>query len=360
MDVLRGDTIVLRPLRPEDADDLVAGCADPLTQRFLPLLPNPYTRDHAVWWITEGAPARVEAGGWAYGFADPQTDRLLGGGGGQRYREDEGEIGYWVVPWARNQGVATEACRLLAAHAFAHGVQRLVLHTQPENSASQRVAIAAGFAREGIARGGGASREGGRNDRIVWARLSTDSGDPTPRLLPDLPGGELTDGVVTLRPLVEADAMDTYTLRSLPDVMRTSVPPRTRDLADITQTCARAQSGWLAGQRADLTVSDAATGRYAGEIGLYYWEPGTQQAMTGYSLMPQWRGQGYATRAVRLVADWAFSIGIVRLIAGTAPDNLNSHRVLERAGFEREGYHRARLPGPDGTRIDDIQWVRLP
>jgi RimJ/RimL family protein N-acetyltransferase len=86
----------------------------------------------------------------------------------------------------------------------------------------------------------------------------------------------------------------------------------------------------------------------------------TQQAMIGYSLDPRWRGRGYTTRAVNLVAEWAFAnIGIVRLIAGTAPDNIASQRVLERAGFEREGYHRARLPGPNGTRIDDIQWVRL-
>jgi hypothetical protein len=31
--------------------------------------------------------------------------------------------------------------------------------------------------------------------------------------------------------------------------------------------------------------------------------------------------------------------------------------VLQRVGFLQEGYMRARLPGPDDTRIDDIQWV---
>jgi RimJ/RimL family protein N-acetyltransferase len=34
--------------------------------------------------------------------------------------------------------------------------------------------------------------------------------------------------------------------------------------------------------------------------------------------------------------------------------------VLERAGFEREGYQRSRLPGPDDTRIDDILYALLP
>ena len=361
MQTLRGENVVLRPLRSDDADDLAAGCDDPLTQRFLPLLPGPYTREHALWWITEGAPAAVEAGGWAYGYADPTTDRLIGGGGGKRVGNGAAEIGYWVAPWARGRGVATEACRLLAAHVLSqHGFERLILHTQMENAASQRVALATGFAREGVERSSGGRRDGSRYDRVVWSRLRTDSGDPTPRLLPDPPGGELTDGVVTLRPLLAADTEDTFALRSLPDVVATSVPPVPKEFDTVAEICARAQGAWLAGQRADFTIRDAATGAYAGEIGLYYWESGTQQAMTGYSLMPQWRGRGYTTRAVRLVAEWAFSIGIIRVIAGTAPDNVNSHRVLQRAGFEREGYHRARLPGPGGTRIDDIQWVLLP
>ena len=117
----------------------------------------------------------------------------------------------------------------------------------------------------------------------------------------------------------------------------------------------------MAGQRADLTIRDATTGEYAGEIGLYYWDAPTKQAMTGYSLRPEFRGRGFTTRAVRLLAAWGFDhVKLARLIAGTAPENVASQRVLERAGFVREGYQRARLPGPDGTRIDDIAWALLP
>jgi len=62
-----------------------------------------------------------------------------------------------------------------------------------------------------------------------------------------------------------------------------------------------------------------------------------------------------------LLSLWVFAeTGIVRLIAGTLPTNLGSQRVLEKAGFTREGYLRSRLPGPNGTRIDDVQFVLLP
>jgi RimJ/RimL family protein N-acetyltransferase len=352
--------VVLRAFQMSDVDDLVAGCNDPLTQQFLPALPGPYTTDDARWWITEGAPGQVAAGGLASAFADPGTDRLLGGGGVRPLGYGVGEIGYWVAPWARGRGVASAAARLMTAEAFDGGLERLVLRARPENPHSQRVALAAGYTRESVERGGGRGRDGDRHDMVVWARLATDPVGPTKRALPDLPGGQLTDGVVTLRPLTEADAVDTHALRSLPEVVNTSVPPQAPELDRVRGLCQRAQSEWLSGRRADLTIRDAATGGYAGEIGLYYWEQPTLQAMIGYSLMPEYRGRGFTTRAVRLVTGWGFDqVGLIRVIAGTAPDNLASQAVLQRAGFEKEGYMRDRLPGPDGTRIDDVQWALL-
>ena len=364
VDALPGDGVLLRPFRAGDADDVTAGCGDPLTQRFLQLLPHPYTRADAVWWITEGAPA-ANGTGAAFAVTDPASGRLLGGVGINRHRAaDQGraEIGYWVAPWARGRGVATAATRTLAAHAFRHGVARLELLTVWENIASQRVALASGFAREAVARDAGRRADGTREDRIIWVRLATDPGTPTPRLLPDVPGGELTDGVVTLRPLGPADAADTYALRREPDVYARSVPPVAPTEEAVERACTRAPARWLAGETASFTVRDAATDGYAGEISLYYQEPGTGQAMVGYSVAAAWRGRGYATRATRLVAGWAFTVaGVARLIAGTAPDNAGSQRVLERAGFRREGYQRARLPGPPGQpRVDDILYALLP
>jgi RimJ/RimL family protein N-acetyltransferase len=278
--------------------------------------------------------------------------------------------------------VATAAARTLTGLAFSHGVDRLSLRTEWENTSSQRVAIAAGFVRECVQRAGGLDRSGDRHDLIVWTRLRTDPDGPSHRLLPDLPthrergdgtgsnstdlggtltDGALTDGVVTLRPLGLGDADDLHALRSLPDVVATSVPAMAPTPEEIARRSARSPAFWLAGQRADLTIRDAGTDDFAGEIGLYYFEPNTQQAMIGYSMAPRWRGRGYATRAARLVAAWAFErTDIVRLIAGTAPDNLGSQRVLERAGFSFEGRQRSRLPVGPGKRIDDLLYSLLP
>ena len=58
----------------------------------------------------------------------------------------------------------------------------------------------------------------------------------------------------------------------------------------------------------------------------------------GYVLIPSERGKGYCTEAVQLAVDYLFlSKDIVRIQAGTDPENIASQKVLEKAGFQREG-----------------------
>ncbi|HEU4346288.1 MAG TPA: GNAT family protein [Actinoplanes sp.] len=293
--------------------------------------------------------AGTDGARWA--ITDPATGRALGVIGLHR-----GELTVEVAPHARHRGLATAAVRALTGWAFDSGHTRLELLTTWENTIAQRVAMAAGYQREGVRRG---ARDGA--DLLPFARLPGDPPGPIPRLLPDLPGGELTDGVVTLRPLNAGD-VDFYTeLQAVPDVIATSVPPEQPSPEEVRRRCTTAEAQWLAGQRADLVLVDAATGTPAGGMGLFYQEPRTGQAMIGYSQLPAWRGRGYTTRAVQLLSLWVFAeTAIARLIAGTMPTNRGSQRVLEKAGFTREGYQRSRLPGPDGRRVDDIQYALLP
>jgi RimJ/RimL family protein N-acetyltransferase len=301
-------------------------------------------------------------GGALYAIADPETDELLGGIGVDKVVpiRRQAEVGYWVGPWARQRGVATAALRALSTHALGHGLERLELLTHLDNPVSQRVAMAAAFRREGLRRGAQPGRDGARDDMVVFARLAGDPETPEPRLLPDLPGGELSDGVVRLRPLGPGDYDFLTELLNLPEVIATSVPPDPPTAERIRRRCDRAETQWLGGTRADLVIEDAVSGEPVGDIGLFYDDPFTQQAMIGYSVLPAYRGRGFPTRAAQLLSLWVFAeTDVVRLIAGAAPDNVASQRVLEKAGFHREAYLRARLPGPDGKRADDVQYVLL-
>jgi ribosomal-protein-alanine N-acetyltransferase len=61
----------------------------------------------------------------------------------------------------------------------------------------------------------------------------------------------------------------------------------------------------------------------------------------GYWLAEPYWGRGLTTRAVTAVSDWAFdTFKVVRIFATTFSHNVASMRVLEKAGFEREGVLR--------------------
>ena len=73
-----------------------------------------------------------------------------------------GHIGYSVVPWRRSEGLATRGLALLLEDARAEGLRHVLLTTDPDNRASQRViernggALVERFAKP-AAFGGGAS-----------------------------------------------------------------------------------------------------------------------------------------------------------------------------------------------------------
>ncbi|MFI1990045.1 GNAT family N-acetyltransferase [Actinoplanes sp. NPDC020271] len=338
----------LRAFGPQDEAAFAATRDDRQGRRFLP--PVPSTSSDYTYVIT--------AGGADHPTGGIELDHLRPGRGAA-------EVRFWVGPHARRRGIATAALRALSEGVFGGApgmprLQRVELLIHPDNPVAQRVALAAGYTREGDRRGALPNLDGGLDDVLVYSRLAGDPGEPVERLLPDLPGGELTDGVVTLRPLGEDD-LEFYTeLHHQPDVVATSVPPVPMPVERLRQRCTHAASTWLAGTRADMVIVDTATGVRVGEIGLYYQEPPTAQAMIGYSMLQAFRGRGLVTRAAKLLALWVFAeTGVARLIAGTLPENVGSQRVLEKAGFRREAYLRSRLPGPAGTRSDDVQFVLL-
>ncbi len=79
----------------------------------------------------------------------------------------------------------------------------------------------------------------------------------------------------------------------------------------------------------------------------------------GYYVGRKYWGRGYATRAVELIAAYAFeSLKLVRLEAGVFAWNPASIRVLEKAGFEREAVQK-RAVFKDGQFTDYVTFVRL-
>lgn len=349
--------LILRPLAEADAGELARMCDDPVSARFMPLLPRPFLLEHALDYV-RGAAERWESGGAT--FAITREGRFAGLVTVRPPDHwDVAELGYLVAPWARGGGVASTAARAITDWLFDHGVRRVQLEAEVENVASLRVAYKAGFHEEGRRREAKRLRDGRFADFVVFGRLKGDLAGPVEPYLPFFEGGELSDGVVRLVPLALEDAEHFNRMLAEPSVAAFSMA-ETTTLADDERRCRYTGYWWASGQRIELAVRDAASGAFAGHLQLRQVVPVVGQAMIGYSLVPAFRGKGYMSRAVGLLTDWAFAhTGLHRIVAGTDVANKASQAVLERAGFRREGVHRELFPRPDGTRADEVVWARL-
>lgn len=69
-----------------------------------------------------------------------------------------------------------------------------------------------------------------------------------------------------------------------------------------------------------------------------------QTGQIGYWIGERYAGQGYMLDAIGLVVPYAFNaLRLHRIEAACIPDNVRSTRVLEKAGFRREGLLRSYL-----------------
>ncbi len=149
---LLGERLVLRPFTPGDADDIYdAVDGDFEIGRWMPWARG-YTRQHALDWCVRHAhtdPVRT-----AHFALEPRRrGRLVGSlGVTADWERGTAEVGYWIAPWARGLGYATEATRTVCEYLFDRGFHRVELLIAVGNRASLAVARRAGFTEEGVLR----------------------------------------------------------------------------------------------------------------------------------------------------------------------------------------------------------------
>jgi ribosomal-protein-alanine N-acetyltransferase len=82
-----------------------------------------------------------------------------------------------------------------------------------------------------------------------------------------------------------------------------------------------------------------------GLLGLNIGKPGYANGEIWYKLAPAFWAKGYATEAVKTILDFGFNqLQLHRIEAGCAVENIGSIKVLEKAGFTKEGRTRKLLP----------------
>jgi RimJ/RimL family protein N-acetyltransferase len=161
---LRDGELVLRPFTLDDVPAITRACQDPEIQRWIPVIPRPYSEDDARAFVT--------AGDLGHQFAITESSVLVGSIGMRTNQFEVGHIGYWCAPAARGRGIAPRALRLVSRWGFEElGLGRVELITDPDNAASQRVAEKVGYRREGVLRSHLLHPDGRRRDSVMFSLL---------------------------------------------------------------------------------------------------------------------------------------------------------------------------------------------
>jgi RimJ/RimL family protein N-acetyltransferase len=166
---------------------------------------------------------------------------------------------------------------------------------------------------------------------------------PDRPVLLSYPDPPLTDGTVVLRRWVESDIGCVEEASHDPSIPEGTTVPATftpaEGLAWIERQWGRADNG----QGLSLAIADSRSSEALGAVVLL----SRRQPLTaeiGYWLIPRARSRGLGSRAVSLLARWAVTEArLARVEALVVPDNIASQRVLEKAGFRREGHLRSYL-----------------
>lgn len=166
--------VTLRPWTPADAPAVLAALQDPDIVRWNGAAVSDLAAAQA--WVRSRAD-------WSAGdhasFAISATTDLTLLGSVSLHQIDvvqgDAEVGYWVAPDARGQGLAARAVMLVYRWVFAVlPLDRIELAHAVENEASRRVAEAAGFTLEGRLRRSYRYGDGVKHDELLWSRLRAD------------------------------------------------------------------------------------------------------------------------------------------------------------------------------------------
>ncbi|MCF6470778.1 GNAT family N-acetyltransferase [Nonomuraea sp. MG754425] len=100
------------------------------------------------------------------------------------------------------------------------------------------------------------------------------------------------------------------------------------------------------------------TGAIVGRVNVNNIVRGTHQSATiGYSAYTGTTGHGYLTEGLGLLVGHAFNeMGLHRLEANIQPSNIASLRLIERVGFQREGFS-PKFQFIDGAWRDHERWA---
>ena len=169
---LTDGVVVLRELREDDRAVVLSTMGDELVHTWLnmPARPRDADFDALLRAVHQG---RTSGDRIDFAVTEAGLDIAVGAVIASRRARDNYEVAYLAGAAGRGRGLMTRGVRLLCEWLFRAGIGRVEVRTHPENEPSQRLAVRAGFQREGVERKS-IWLHGRRQDAIVWSLLPDD------------------------------------------------------------------------------------------------------------------------------------------------------------------------------------------
>ena len=178
-DELKGERIIVRPYREEDAAALQESVVESRDhiRPWLPFADEHQTVDESRIWINGQRAQWILRKNMNCCVIDAATGRYLGGIGLMVLSWDipSFEIGYWLRKSAQGHGYMTEAVRLLTNFAFDKlEAKRVMIQCDERNTHSANVARRLGYVQEGRLRNEFQTPSGEASNTLVFSLIPED------------------------------------------------------------------------------------------------------------------------------------------------------------------------------------------
>lgn len=172
---------------------------------------------------------------------------------------------------------------------------------------------------------------------------------------------EFTTKRLYIRPVCIADKNALFEYRSDPETYTflSFIPREINDIEAFIQKSSRdfnTQGTWF---QFVILLKNSQT--LIGDIGVHFMdtEPENKQVEIGYTLNPNFRGNGYANEALTEIVDYLFNaLNKHRITASIDPTNTSSIKLIEKLGFRKEAHFKKSLFF-HGEWVDDLVYAIL-
>jgi len=174
------------------------------------------------------------------------------------------------------------------------------------------------------------------------------------------PFPELVTDRLLLRKMTMDDAGSVFELRSNPQVMKYISRPLAKTIEDA--------QAWVQLIIDALEKNEGITwciclkeqpDAHVGTIGFWRMQKENYRAEIGYMLHPSLHGRGIAYEAIQPVLEYGFEVMQLHSVEANAdPENIASIRLLEKAGFVREGLFKENYFF-NGAFLDTVVYSKL-